>query len=81
MMNKIAVQTGGTEKLYSVKEAYKRIRDWGFDAVDANIDHVLPCNDIGKGTIPETLIRGGRDCSCSGHRAGCHSGGSRRYRN
>ena len=62
MMNKIAVQTGGTEKLYSVKEAYKRIRDWGFDAVDANIDHVLPCNDIGKGTIPETLIRGGRDC-------------------
>ena len=61
-MNKIAVQTGGTEKLYSVKEAYRRIRDWGFDAVDANIDHVLSGGNITKGMIPPVLIKGGREC-------------------
>ena len=62
-MNKIAVQTGGVEeKLGGVKEAYRHIKEWGFDAVDANIDHVLSYRAITKETIPEVLIRGGNDC-------------------
>ncbi len=61
-MNKIAVQTGGTEKLYSVKEGHRHKTDWGFDAVDANIDHVLGWSQINKALIPETLVRGGKDC-------------------
>ncbi len=61
-MNKIAVQTGGTEKLYGTAEAYGRIKDWGFDAVDANIDHVLSGGNITKNDIPELLIKGGREC-------------------
>ena len=59
-MNKIAVQTGGTEKLYGTVEAYGHIREWGFDAVDANIDHVLSGGNITKKNIPEVLMKGGR---------------------
>ena len=61
-MNKIAVQTGGPEEAFGTKEAYRHIKEWGFDAVDANVDHLLPGNDIVKGNIPEILIRGGKDC-------------------
>ena len=61
-MNKIAVQTGGMEKLYSVRETYRHIKDWGFDAVDANIDHVLSGSSITKDMIPTLLMKGDREC-------------------
>ena len=61
-MNKIAVQTAGPSALSGVKDAYRRIKEWGFDAVDANIDGVLSFRDIVHGEIPELLIKGGSDC-------------------
>ncbi|MBR4235783.1 MAG: sugar phosphate isomerase/epimerase [Clostridia bacterium] len=61
-MNKIAVQTGGIEEHYGVRDAYRMVREWGFDAVDANIDHLLKYSEISHDTIPEVLIKGGREC-------------------
>lgn len=60
-MNKIAVQTAGPEEYYGCKEAYRHIKDWGFDAVDANIDHVLSWGEISKGNIKQMLVEGGSD--------------------
>lgn len=48
-MMKIAVQTGGPEELLGIDGAYKIIRESGFDAVDANIDHLWGYGDIVKG--------------------------------
>ena len=61
-MNRIAVQTGGPDQRFGLKEAYRKIREWGFDAVDANIDHLLSYGDICEGRIPDVLVRGGKDC-------------------
>ena len=61
-MNRIAVQTGGPEELLGTKETYRKIREWGFDAVDVNIDHLLKYRDICEGNIPDVLVRGGEAC-------------------
>lgn len=61
-MNKIAVQTGGPEEVFGVDETYRKVKEWGFDAVDANIDHLLSGGDIRKNIIPEILVSGGKDC-------------------
>lgn len=61
-MNRIAVQTGGPEERLGVDETYRKVKEWGFDAVDANIDHLLGYSDIAHNDIPEVLVRGGRDC-------------------
>lgn len=48
-MFKIAVQTGGLEEVFGVDEAYRLIKEAGFDAVDANLDHLLDGSSIRKG--------------------------------
>ena len=45
-MFKIGVQTGGLERLYDLDTAYRVVRESGFDAVDANLDHLFPVPDI-----------------------------------
>ena len=61
-MNKIAVQTGGPEERLGIDETYRMVKEWGFDAVDANIDHLLSGRSIVEGNIPQALIAGGEDC-------------------
>jgi len=61
-MNRISVQTGGPEERFGVRETYRLVKEWGFDAVDANIDHLCSWHQLTHNEIPETLIRGGRDC-------------------
>ena len=61
MNNKIAVQTGGPEERFGLDEAYRKIAEWGFDAVDANIDHLLTGRDIWQNNIPDVLVEGGKD--------------------
>lgn len=39
-MFKISVQTGNLDYMYGVEEAYRMIAEAGFDAVDANVDHL-----------------------------------------
>lgn len=60
MLN-IAVQTAGIEEIYGAKEAYGKIREWGFDAVDANIDHLLGYRAIVNNEIPAYLVEGGEE--------------------
>ena len=43
---KISVQTGGPEEAYGVDGGYRAIKEAGFDAVDANIDHLYSGKDI-----------------------------------
>lgn len=61
-MNRIAVQTGGPEERYGIDKTYQKVKEWGFDAVDVNLDHLLPGKDIIAGNIPEVLVRGGTEC-------------------
>ena len=51
-MNRIAVQTGGPEERLGVDETYRKVKEWGFDAVDANIDHLLGYSTIAHNEIP-----------------------------
>ena len=51
-MFKIAVQTGGPEELYGIDGAYRIVKEAGFDAVDANIDHLMSGADIAHCTVP-----------------------------
>ena len=60
---KISVQTGGPEEIFGVDETYRKIKDWGFDAVDASLDHLLSCGDIRDGKIPDVLVTGGKACT------------------
>ncbi|MBQ6679927.1 MAG: sugar phosphate isomerase/epimerase [Lachnospiraceae bacterium] len=57
-MFKIAVQTAGPEEYYGVDGAYRLIKEAGFDAVDANIDHLLSYGDIVKKKIPPVYRKG-----------------------
>ena len=43
---KISVQTGGIEEYIGIDACYSLIREAGFDAVDVNLDHLLPTADI-----------------------------------
>lgn len=61
-MDKIAVQTMGVTERYGMAEGYRKIREWGFDAADANIHTVLGKARILKRDIPDVLARGGNDC-------------------
>ena len=47
-MIQVGVQTGGPEKYYDIDESYKLISEAGFDGVDANLDHLLKPDEIGK---------------------------------
>ena len=51
-MMKISVQTGGPEEAYGIDGAYKLIAESGFDAVDANIDHLVSYGDICDKKVP-----------------------------
>jgi len=51
-MFQIAVQTGGLEELFGIEGAYQKIKEAGFDAVDANIDHLMSGRDILEKRIP-----------------------------
>lgn len=55
---KIAVQTGGPSERIGVDATYRLIKEAGFDAVDANIDHLLSGADIRYKRIPEVLLTG-----------------------
>ena len=57
-MNKIAVQTGGPEEVYGIDGAYKIIKECGFDAVDANVDHLLTGRNIRDNAFPQELLDG-----------------------
>ena len=57
-MFSIAVQTGGLEEIYGIDGAYRAVQEAGFDAVDANVDHVFPPKNIKDHVIPEVLAPG-----------------------
>ena len=61
-MNKIAVQTLGIASRPDLESGYRRIRDWGFDAADANIHVVLSKGSVLRRNIPDVLVKGGKDC-------------------
>lgn len=60
-MIRISVQTGGAEEAlgidgaYNIDGAYRLIAESGFDAVDANIDHLVSGADIRNKRIPGHL--------------------------
>lgn len=55
---KIAVQTGGPSERMGLDAAYRLIRETGFDAVDANVDHLVTGADIRAKRIPNVLVNG-----------------------
>ena len=42
----IGVQTGGVTQIYGIDGAYRIIKEAGFDAVDANLDELMPYRAI-----------------------------------
>lgn len=60
-MNRIGVQTSGPAEHLGIPETYRKIREWGFDAVDVNINDMLVKQLILEDRIPEDFLRGGRD--------------------
>ena len=48
-MIKLSVQTGGIEEIYGVDGTYRLVKESGFDAVDVNLDHLLPSMEIKAG--------------------------------
>ena len=56
--NPVALQTEGPSRYYTLDEVYKRLRLWGFDAADANLNILLPKNRIFRRDIPEILVSG-----------------------
>ena len=59
---KIAVQTGGPEERYGIKDAYRVIAEAGFDAVDANVDHLFRWDDIMQKKITACFLGGEKTC-------------------
>lgn len=55
---KISVMTGGLEERFGIDGAYARIKEAGFDAVDANIDHIWRAKDVRAKIIPPHLQPG-----------------------
>ncbi len=62
-MNQIGVQTSGPAERLGLDETYRRIREWGFDAADVNINDVLTMSEIREGRIADVFVRGGRECT------------------
>ena len=60
-MNKIGVQTSGPAERLGIRETYRCVREWGFDAVDVNINDMLENRLILGDRIPEVFLRGGRE--------------------
>ncbi len=58
---KFAVQTGGPAERIGLDPAYRLIADIGFDAVDANVDHLLSYGDIMHKRIPDIFLGSDRD--------------------
>ena len=54
-MIKISVQTGGPEEALGIDGAYKLIAECGFDAVDANIDHLVSGAQITGKKVPDYM--------------------------
>ena len=55
-MIKLSVQTGGMEEKLGLDATYALVKETGFEAVDANIDHLLSGSDIRKHIMPEALL-------------------------
>ena len=55
-MIKISVQTGGPEEALGIDKAYKLIAECGFDAVDANIDHLVSYSSIVEKKVPDYML-------------------------
>lgn len=52
-MFSISVQTGGIEEVHGIDGAYRIIKETGFDAADANVDHLMAYSDIAnKRAVP-----------------------------
>ena len=63
-MMKIAVQTGGPEERLGVDATYRLVKEAGFDAVDANIDHLVSGRDLHDRKIPEIFLTGSdKECA------------------
>lgn len=60
-MIKISVQTGGPVTYYGIDEGYRKIREWGFDAVDANIDQLMTGKEIRENSFSDLFVKGGDD--------------------
>ena len=52
----------GIDWRYSLKDTYLKIREWGFDAADANLNALLPKARVLRRDIPKLLVNGGKDC-------------------
>ena len=61
-MIRIAVQTGGPEEAYGIDGAYRVIKEAGFDAVDANVDHLLSGGDIRAHQIVKAFSGTDKEC-------------------
>ncbi len=61
-MFRIAVQTGGPEEMYGIDGGYRAIAEAGFDAVDANVDHLLGGRDIHEKRLTEAFLAEGKEC-------------------
>ena len=57
-MFRIAVQTGGAQRVLGIEEAYRVIKEAGFDAVDANVDFLFDTNDVRAKNIPPAFKPG-----------------------
>lgn len=55
-MIKTAVQTLGVEEFYGTDQAYRMVKEAGFDAVDANIAYLLGYEDIVRKRIPKIFL-------------------------
>ena len=54
-MIKLSVQTGGPEEALGIDGAYRLIAECGFDAVDANIDHLVSYSAICEKKVPACM--------------------------
>lgn len=55
---KLCVQTAPLDDFFGIDEAFRMIRDAGFDCVDYNIDHFLTGSDIVNGVVPPVFNEG-----------------------
>ncbi len=53
---KIAVQTGGIIDRFGIETGFDMIREAGFEAIDANLDHWLTPSQIAGGAVEECVL-------------------------
>ena len=61
-MMKIGVQTGGVEEAHGIDGAYRIIHEAGFDAADANIDHLYSYQAIVNHQSVPAFDASDKDC-------------------